>query len=58
MSGRGWLLGLLVLLLAAAAGFTWVRAEGDAPAVEAPTELVVGKLGRELAQHQIVQPAD
>lgn len=51
MNGAGWLaLGVLIVVLGAGA-LLWVRAEGDAPVLEAPTELVVGAQGATVKIH-------
>ena len=45
MNASGWLLTLVLIAAVGFAGFAWVRAEGELPALEGPEELVVGRGG-------------
>lgn len=49
MSARGWLVLFVVALLAGGGAFVWIRAEGSAPEVQGPSEVVVGNAGGEVA---------
>lgn len=49
MSGRGWLLLLVVIALGVGGGFAWTRFEGRAPVVDAPAQLLLGTQVRELS---------
>jgi murein DD-endopeptidase MepM/ murein hydrolase activator NlpD len=48
VSARGWLVLLLVLLVAGGAGLAWIRAEGAAPSVAGPDALLVGAAGSDV----------
>jgi murein DD-endopeptidase MepM/ murein hydrolase activator NlpD len=48
MNASGWLVALLLIVLVGLAGFTWYRAEGELPALEAPETLIVGRNGAQL----------
>jgi murein DD-endopeptidase MepM/ murein hydrolase activator NlpD len=48
LSARGWLLLFAVALLLGGGAFVWIRAEGAAPEVRGPDEIVVGSAGREV----------
>lgn len=49
MTRRAWGVVLLIVLLAAVGGVSWLRCEGTAPAIEAPEALLVGAEGRSVA---------
>lgn len=51
MNATGWLALLVVIVLLGAGALLWVRAEGDAPALHAPEELVVGAEGARVTLH-------
>jgi murein DD-endopeptidase MepM/ murein hydrolase activator NlpD len=45
VTGRAWGIIALILLLAAAGGATWLRCEKNAPTIEAPDALLIGRDG-------------
>jgi murein DD-endopeptidase MepM/ murein hydrolase activator NlpD len=45
VTGRGWLGILLAVLLLGSGTFAWIRFEGDAPTVEGPESLLIGRSG-------------
>jgi murein DD-endopeptidase MepM/ murein hydrolase activator NlpD len=48
LSSRGWLVLFAVALLLCGGAFLWIRAEGAAPEVRGPAEILVGVAGREV----------